>query len=721
MTTDRAKLSVPRWLRAAIPAILILLWFGLGAVGGSSFGKINDVASNDRSDQLPVAAEATRAQKLEAEFRVDQAVPGIVVFYRAGGLTDDDQRAIAEVTHQFAGIDGVSARGISPPIVAEDGAAAQVVVPIAPSADLGAVVTKMRNVVALSTGNGLAAYVTGPAGLAADLFDAFSGIDGLLLSVALIAVFIILIFVYRSPLLPIVVLLTSVFALAVAVFVVVALAEAKVLALSGQTQGILFILVIGAATDYSLLYVSRYREALRDFEGRWQATVAAVRGSWEPILASGGTVIAALLILLVSQLGSNKGMGPVGAIGIGFAMLSALTFLPAMLLALGRAAFWPVRPHFGSPHPEIAGPNAKGIWPKIGRLVSSRPRVVWVTCTALLAVAALGILQLKADGVSQTEFVLGKSQARDGQAVLSAHFPGGTGTPAIIIAPEADVPAVARAVQNNAGVASVAAFSADSPTGSVPLTPDGQRAPAPGNPNAAPTVVNGHVMLQATLTAPGDSLAAEHTVTQLRADLAQLNSSGEILVGGTAAVALDTNTAAIHDRNLIIPLVLGAILLILMLLLRAVVAPLLLIGSVVLSFGTALGVSALVFNHVFNFPGADPSVPMFGFVFLVALGIDYNIFLMTRVREESARHGTHDGIVRGLVTTGGVITSAGVVLAATFAALGVLPILFLAQLAFMVAFGVLLDTFVVRTLLIPAVSYDIGAKIWWPSALSRAA
>ncbi|MET0853149.1 MAG: MMPL family transporter, partial [Microterricola sp.] len=243
---------------------------------------------------------------------------------------------------------------------------------------------------------------------------------------------------------------------------------------------------------------------------------------------------------------------------------------------------------------------------------------------------------------------------------------------------------------------------------------------APGSEPADPTVVDGRVLLQATLVHAGDSLEAETLVRELRAELADVGTTADpVLVGGTTAVALDTNTAAIHDRNLVIPLVLIVIMLILMLLLRAVVAPLLLIGSVVLSFAAALGVSALVFNGVFGFPGADPVVPLFGFVFLVALGVDYNIFLMTRVREETAVHGAREGILRGLIVTGGVITSAGLVLAATFAALGVLPILFLVQLAFIVAFGVLLDTFLVRSLLIPALAYDMGRVIWWPSALSR--
>jgi hypothetical protein len=227
-------------------------------------------------------------------------------------------------------------------------------------------------------------------------------------------------------------------------------------------------------------------------------------------------------------------------------------------------------------------------------------------------------------------------------------------------------------------------------------------------------VDDGEVMLLATLTSTADSDEAISTVRDLRTEL-----SGTAQLGGTTATDLDTRTTTEHDRALIIPLVLAVILAILVLLLRSILAPLLLVATTALSFGTAMGTAAIVFNHVLNLPGADPSVPLYGFVFLVALGIDYNIFLMTRVREETLTHGTHEGMLRGLAVTGGVITSAGLVLAATFAALAVLPILFLLQIAFIVAFGVLLDTFVVRTLLVPALVHDIGPAVWWPSRLGQ--
>ena len=393
-----------------------------------------------------------------------------------------------------------------------------------------------------------------------------------------------------------------------------------------------------------------------------------------------------------------------------------MTFLPALLLACGRAAFWPARPRFGSAHPQVLGPDAHGLWARVAGLIRRAPRVVWIVCTIVLLAGATGLLQLKADGVSQSDLILGHSDARDGQKALAEHFPGGSGSPALVVGPASELSSMTAVLLDHHGVSSVAVVAKDSPSGTAPVTADGvQPVGAPGTPAPEPTTVDGRIMLQATLSDPADSDAAESTVRSLRSDLDRVDDG--ILVGGVTAIAIDSNDASIHDRDTIIPIVLVVILVILMLLLRAIVAPVLLVLSVVVSFAASLGVAAFVFNGVFRFPGADPAVPLYGFVFLVALGIDYNIFLMTRVREESRRHGTRKGILRGLAVTGGVITSAGLVLASTFAALGVIPILFLAQIAFIVAFGVLVDTLIVRSLLVPAVSYDIGAPIWWPSRL----
>ncbi|WP_417510914.1 MMPL family transporter [Microbacterium sp.] len=717
-TTDSPRVRIRRrsWVRVLVPAVLIIAWLVGAGLGGPLFGKVDEVSSNDQTSYLPSSADATEVQQLLGEFNDSDAIPSIVVFVGDSELDDDQLTHIEEAIAATPDIEGVSDE-VSPAIPSEDGKAVQAFIPISSDADLGDTVSALEEALQDASPQGVRVYVTGPAGFSADLVAGFAGIDGLLLGVALLAVFVILVLVYRSALLPIVVLSTSLFALCVALLVVWWMAKWEILLLSGQTQGILFILVIGAATDYSLLFVARFRDELRTRQDKGAAVMAAWKGSIEPIAASGGTVIAGLLCLLLSDLKSNSTLGPVASIGIVFAMLSALTLLPALLFVFGRAVFWPRRPKF---EPEAVDANhgvaSTGLWGWVARGIKRRPRVIWIVTTLVLVAGAAGFTQLNASGIPQSELVLGSSQAREGQTALGEHFPGGSGSPVYVVVPEDELQDAADVLLANDGIDSVAVTAADSPSGTASVTEDGIVAIGPpGTPAPDPTVVEGDVMLQGTLTDAADSDAAASTVRELRSTLTDLDAR----VGGVTATSVDTNDASIHDRNLIIPIILVVILLILMLLLRAILAPVLLIVTTVLSFGTAMGVSALVFNGVFDFPGADPAVPLYGFVFLVALGIDYNIFLMTRVREETILHGTREGILRGLSVTGGVITSAGLVLAATFAALSVIPILFLVQLAFTVAFGVLLDTFVVRSLLVPALSYDIGRAIWWPSKLWR--
>jgi RND superfamily putative drug exporter len=697
---------VSRFLRIVLPALVIVVWLGIASVGGPFFGKISEVSTNDQTSFLPASADATKVQDRSSEFRDESGAPAIIVLERDGGLTSTDLGDAKALATKLS--DRADLEAVSPVIPSEDGDAVEIVATLTQGAETGDAVEAIRAVVADALPTGVSGSVTGPAGFTADLTEAFAGIDGLLLGVALAAVFVILIIVYRSPLLPVLVLGTATFALCASILVVWWLAKADIVTVNGQVQGILSILVIGAATDYALLYTSRFREALRDHRTGWDATKAALRGSLEPILASGGTVIVGVLCLLLSDLNSNKALGPVAAIGIAFSLLAALTLLPALLLAFRRAAFWPLRPAFGSAHPVLTGPDARGIWARVGRLVARRSRVVWIVCTVGLLAMGAGLFGLEADGVPQSDLVIGSSQARDGQDVLADHFPGGSGSPAQVIGAERDLDQLVDAITAVDGVDGVVAAAKDSPAGTVPVT---------GDAAGTPTVSRGDVLLEATLSVAADSDAAEQTVRDLRTAVERVDPGA--IVGGVTATAVDTNDTGIRDRTLIIPVVLVVILLILMLLLRSIVAPLVLIGSVIVSFAAALGVGALVFDHVFHFPGADPSVPLYSFVFLVALGVDYNIFLMTRVREEALRHGPREGVLRGLGVTGGVITSAGVVLAATFAALGVIPILFLAQIAFVVAFGVLLDTIVVRSLLVPALTYDLGHRAWWPSRLSR--
>ncbi|MGX5669626.1 MMPL family transporter [Kocuria rhizophila] len=706
----RGGTGVPGWLRWLIPVVLVLVWLGVMGVGGPTFGKLSDVTSNSQADFLPVDSQATQVQDRLGEFRDSDGIPAIVVMESQGEITQAQLGEIGAVTQDLAGVPDVLE--VSPPIPSEDGRAVEVVVLVDAEAETGDVVAELRDELAQDTPEGLTVAVTGPAGLVADLSEAFSGIDGLLLGVALLAVLVILVIVYRSPLLPFLVLLTSVAALCGAILAVYFLAERGVIALSGQTQGIMSIIVIGAATDYGLLYTARFREALHTTPSRWTATRIAWKGTVPAVLASGTTVIAGLLCLLFSELTSNRGVGPATAIGVVFAILAGLTLLPALLAIFGRVALWPRMPRVDE-HPEAHEQamdpySHKGLWPAVARLVDRRSRAVWIVCTVLLGVAALGATQLDAGGVPESEFVLGESEARDGTAVLEQHFPGGSGDPAYVIAPQSEAEEVAQHLAGDDDVASVAFAANGSPSGTLPY-------PAPqGGPFAGvePTVSQGDVLVQATLTSASDSEEAQAAVQRLRGELAEI--SPEAAVGGTTAVQVDTIAASERDRALIIPIILVVILLILMVLLRSVLMPVLLIATTVLSFLAALGISTLVFE-LLDLNQADPTVPLFGFVFLVALGIDYNIFLMSRVREEVVTAGHRAGVLAGLITTGGVITSAGIVLAATFAALAVLPILFLVQLAVIVTVGVLLDTVVVRSLLVPALVLDIGPRSWWPS------
>jgi putative drug exporter of the RND superfamily len=412
-------------------------------------------------------------------------------------------------------------------------------------------------------------------------------------------------------------------------------------------------------------------------------------------VASGATVILGLLCLLLSNLTSNQGLGPVGALGVAGAMLSALTFLPAALVLLGRAAYWPFRPTLGSEHPHVSG-----LWGRVARLVGRRPRATWVLTLLALAAAAAFVPTFEDDGIPQSELFLTEVDSVEGEDALGRHFATEAGNPVAIVGRAGQLREILTTTTANDGIASAA-----------PLTTPPQR------PGADPAVVDGRVLVEAALSTPADSPQSQDTVVELRRQLDSV--SPDVLVGGQTAIQVDTIQTAADDRNLIVPAILLVIFVVLALLLRALVAPLLLLVANVLSFGATLGISALVFNHVLDFPGGDPSITLFGFVFLVALGIDYSIFLMTRAREEAMRDETRRGMLTALSATGGVITSAGLVLAATFAALGVLPILFLAQIAFIVAFGVLLDTFVVRSLLVPAMCYDLGAWIWWPGRLWR--
>jgi RND superfamily putative drug exporter len=682
----------PRGVRLLLPLLLIAVWLGIGAAFGPYAGRLGEVATDDQAAFLPRGAESTRVLAEQRAFRQEENLPAIVLWTADdGGRLDEGQTTAAgRALAALAGADGVVDRP-SPAVPSGDGLALQGVVPLDPGLDDGLAGALERVRAVAEEVPGTTVRIGGPAATQADLSDAFSGIDGLLLAVALVTVLVILLLVYRSVLLPLVVIVSAVLSLALACAVVYALADHEVVRVDGQVQGILSILVIGAATDYALLLTARFREELAVRPDRAAAMRAALRDSLGAITASGATVALGLLALLLSDLTNNRALGPVGAIGIACAVVGTLTFLPAALTLLGRAAYWPARP----------GPGGAGaLWRRVAALVDRAPRRVWAGSAAALLVCAAFAPALPSGGVPLDETFVDDAPSVAAQRALQEHFPGGAGNPAVVVADADRAAEVVRAARETAGVADAATLGS-----------------GPGG-RGEPLVADGRVRIDVTLADPADSDAAQRAVARLRAAVHAVPGA-DALVGGYTAQTYDTRLTAEEDRRVIAPVVLGVILLVLVLLLRSLVTPVLLVATVALNFAATLGVSALVFEHVLGFSATDASVPLYGFVFLVALGVDYNIFLMSRVRQEALRHGVREGVLRGLTATGGVITSAGVVLAATFAALGVIPLAFLVQIAFIVAFGVLLDTLVVRSLLVPALARDLGRVAWWPDRLAR--
>jgi putative drug exporter of the RND superfamily len=679
---------------AAFPAgrwgkwVVLAFWIGVFAVAGPLAGKLNSAQQNDSSAWLPHNAESTQVVELAKRFSPSDVFPALVVYERPdGAITAADQAKAAADARRFASVKDVSGR-ILGPIPAKDGRALQVVVPIKVAEEgngweeLAPRIEEMRAIARADAG-GLGVYVTGPAGYFADFSKVFSGFDSTLLYITAAIVIVILLLTYRSPVLWLLPLTTVFVALTAAQAVIYLLAKNAGLTVNAQSAFILTVLVFGAGTDYALLLTARYREELRRHADRHEAMAVALGRAAPAIIASGATVILSLLTLLVAELASTKSLGPVMAIGVAVGLCAMLTLLPALLVIVGRWVFWPRRPTLGS-----AEPTERGLWARIGQRMARRPRVVWVVTAVVLGALALGVTGLEANGLQSKDSFRTKPEAVAGEAALARHFPAGEGNPVQVIGTAEAAPQLRAAVSSTPGVTAV----------------------------TRPAVRDGYAYLEGTLTSAADSQAGFDTVDRLR-DRVHAIAGAEGKVGGGSAVNLDVQRATRHDRNLVVPLVLLVVLVILGLVLRAVVAPLLLVATVVLSFAAALGVSALAFEHLFGFAGSDPAFPLWTFVFLVALGTDYNIFLMTRVHEEAKVHGTRRGALVGLAATGGVITSAGIVLAGTFAALGTLPLVFITEIGFAVAFGVLLDTFVVRSVLVTALNLDVGRWIWWPSRL----
>jgi RND superfamily putative drug exporter len=697
--------------------LVVILWFVITGIFGPLFGKLTSVQENNNSSFLPKGAEATLAADQIKLFSSQDSFnfPALVLF--EGSFTPSTVAAVNDhVTKvgdlKLAGTSAKISDYLAPGqlisvIPAEDGKALLAIIPLDGNAIskllpndepvLPAAIEALReDIRPIAESNGFTPYVTGPGGLLGDLFGAFGSLDSTLLLTTLAVVAVILIVVYRSPILWIIPLLSSLFALSTAGGIIYLLAKNDIIDVDGQSQGILSVLVIGAATDYALLLIARYREELHFTDNRFVAMRAAYKGVWEPILASGSTVAISLLILLFSQLTNTASLGPIGAIGIVVSMITILTLLPALLLIFGRWIFWPRIPeNDGDDH------VMSGSWSKIANSIARKPRRAWIITGVVLLAFASASTTLKADGLGTVDSFTGNPESVVGQKLLETHFPGGEGNPTQVVIDVRKISAVTAAIKSAPGVTDV--------------TPMLDRMEIPGQPKPEMKIVNGRAILNVTLNKAPDSIEAGNDIPKIRELAKAVDSTA--LVGGTSAVYFDVRTANNRDNRTIIPIILLVITLILGVLLRSILSAVVLLGTVVLSYFATLGVCALVFNHVFGFAGGDNSFPLFAFIFLVALGIDYNIFLMTRVREESAKLGTRAGVTKGVTVTGAVITSAGIVLAATFAVLGLLPLVPLAQLGFAVAFGVLLDTIIVRSILVPALVHEIGPKIWWPSKL----
>ena len=678
---------------ARIPSSRVTKWLVVGfwivvvgfLAGPSS--KLQSVLNNEAASWLPADAQSTQVVDQISAFQSTNEFPAVIVYERPSGVTPADLAAVTAQVVRFNALEPVKRDSVGP-IPSADGQALQVIVPVdageAGWDSLSTTATQMRDIAANGPA-GLSMHVTGPVGYGADSSEAFSGIDGKLLYSAMAVVILILLITYRSPILWLLPVVSAGTALFVAQGVIYFLADGDTLTVNAQSSGILTVIVFGAGTDYALLLVARYREELRRHADRHEAMAVALHRAGPAILASGATVVAGMLCLLFASMSSTKGLGPVAAIGIAVALLVMLTLLPALLVVLGRWVFWPVRPTLGS----VDG-TRDGVWARVGARIARAPRRTWVVTSLLLAIASLGVLQLNAVGLQNKDSYYTTPPSVVGEQIVAKHFPAGGGSPVLVLANEAAAAQVRSSLEAVDGVDTVA----------DPVTRDGRS------------------LSQATLTAAPDSDAATATLDRIRTAIAAVPGANAI-AGGDTATRVDTLRASSDDNERIIPVILGVVLLILVLLLRALTAPLVLIGTVLLSFGAAIGLSALVFRHVLGFAGGDSSFPLFVFVFLVALGIDYNIFLMTRVHEEAKKVGTWRGSLVGLAATGGVITSAGLVLAGTFAVLATMPIVAFAEIGFAVALGVLLDTLIVRSVLVTALNLDIGARMWWPSRLAR--
>ncbi len=670
--------------RRSVWAVLVLAVAASGlAIGFSPGLKVSD----DQTAGLPASAQSTEVTKLQKQLPSGQLNPALVVYSRPGGtLSETDVAAIAAQGERLGAL-ALDGRA-SPPQLSPDRTAALVAVPLSGEVtgdENSERIAAIRDVVRSGLPDGVVGQVTGGAGFAADIAGAFAGADIKLLATTASVVALLLLLTYRSPVLWIIPLAAVGTADRVVASLVALVSQGGSIPFDESTTGIVSVLVFGAGTDYALLLIARYREELKRTEDRRQAMRDAVMGAGPAIGASGTTVVLALLTLLAAAFGGTRAIGVAGAIGIVVALIFGLIVLPAALVVCPRGLFWPLIPRVDLARAPAA---TGGRWRRIGNATARRPWPIIVGSVLLLAGLSAGTLST-GYGLSQEDTFRTRAESVDGLRTLSAAFPAGTVSPVVIMTSPADADAVARAAEALPGVAQVSRGESTS------------------------TLAEIDVVIEA---AP-DTEASYETVRALRDEVVQVDP--DAVVGGAVAANLDARDASIRDLVLISPLILFVVVLVLIALLRALVAPLVLILTVVLSFFAALGAGSLAFTYIFDFPALDYQVPLLAFLFLVALGVDYNIFLVSRAQEESVRHGTRRGIIEALAVTGGVITSAGILLAAVFTVLGVLPVIVLTEIGIIVGLGVLLDTLLVRTVLVPALVHVLDDRFWWPRRLPR--
>ncbi|WP_326999864.1 MMPL family transporter [Dactylosporangium sp. NBC_01737] len=655
-------------------AVAVLgLWLVAGFLLLPLAGRIGDVTSTDQALVLPHSAETTRELLREREAFPGTDTPvAVVVYARDGGITDADRSTVDADRAVFEAAGHV----VGPVTASRDGQALMLAFPVADKE----AVKQIKSAVA-DAPPGLRAAVTGEAGALADLDEIGEGVDTTLFLAAAGIVAVLLLLTYRSPVLWIIPLLSAVAASQFTSAIVYLMGRHLDVTVTADLTTMMTVLVFGAGTDYALLLIARYREELHRHPDRTTAMSVAVRRSFPAILASAATVTIGVLCLLAAQMNDMRSFGPIAATGIIVSLAVMTTLLPALLVLLGRWVFWPFVPRFGT-----AIAVRRNGWHRVADLVGRRPRALWTVTAAVLVLLGLGVFGLRL-GQNTSQMYTSEVGSVVGQQLVERHYSGGATSPAVIVAVASTVDGVVAAAKGVDGVADAT--------------------------STARSVDGRWVRIAATLTDPPDSGAAMATIDRLRAAVHAVPGA-DAVVGGQTATLVDVGRASERDNAVVMPLILAVVFVVLVLLLRAVVAPLLLAASVAVSYVAAMGLSGLIFTAI-GHPHIVQGMPLYAWLFLVTLGVDYTIFLMTRAREEVVTRGNRDGMLAALTTTGGVITSAGLVLAGTFGVLVVLPFVAAIQMGVIVAVGVLLDTFVVRTLLVPALAIDVGPRLWWPS------